>query len=133
MSARRILIADDEPHMSRVMGLFLGREGYEVEIVRGGEAALEAIQRRAPDVLVTDINMPGMSGQALCMELEKRMPERAFMIIVMTSMTDREHREWSQNLRDTVFLEKPVSMRSLVSILAKHFDKSGTGAEPSRA
>ena len=132
MSAKRVLIADDEPHISRVMGLFLGRAGYEVEIVRGGEAALEAIQRQAPDILITDVNMPGMSGRALCMELEKRMPERAFKIIVMTSMTDREHREWSQNLRDTEFLEKPVSMRSLVSTLAKHFDPSSTGAESGR-
>ena len=130
MSAKRIVIADDEPHISRVMSLFLGREGYEVEVVRGGDAALEAIERKVPDVLITDINMPGMGGRELCLELEKRMPERAFKIIVMTSMTNREHREWSQDLRDTTFLEKPVSMRAIVSILAKHFNRSSSAAEP---
>lgn len=132
MSPKRILIADDEPHMSRVMEHFLGREGYEIEVVRGGEEALAAIERRVPDALITDINMPGMGGQALCMELEKRMPARAFKIIIMTSMTNREHREWSQNLRDAVFLEKPISMRSLVSMLAEHFEKGPEGAESGR-
>lgn len=129
MSAKRILIADDEPYISRVMELFLGRAGYAIEVVRDGIAALEVIQRRAPDVLITDINMPGMDGQALCLELEKRLPGRAFKIIIMTSMTNREHREWSGELHDVIFLEKPISMRALVLLLNQHFDKASAAAE----
>lgn len=128
MSARRILVADDEPHMSRVIELFLQREGYHVDLVRDGQEALESIMASPPDVLITDIQMPRLTGKGLCLELEKRLPERDFRIIVMTSMTDREHREWSGALRDAMFIEKPVSMRSLVSTLSKYFaDKPCSG------
>ena len=123
MNAKRILVADDEPHMSRVIELFLQREGYHVELVRDGQEALDAIMSSPPDVLITDIQMPRLTGKGLCLELEKRLPERDFRIIVMTSMTDREHREWSGSLKDAMFIEKPVSMRSLVSTLSKYFSE----------
>ena len=121
MSTKRILVADDEPHMSRVIDLFLRREGYEVSLVRDGQEALESILRNPPDLLITDIQMPRMNGRELCAELEKRLPERKFAIIVMTSMTDREHRHWSGALRDATFVEKPVSMRALVTSLSAYF------------
>ena len=102
-------------------------------MVRDGQEALDSILRRAPDVLVTDINMPRMTGQALCLELEKQLPQREFKIIVMTSMTDSEHRHWSQKMRDTLFMEKPVSMRLLVSTLAKYFAKGHGEGRPGDA
>ena len=76
--------------------------------------------------------MPRLTGKGLCLELEKRLPERDFRIIVMTSMTDREHREWSGAMKDAMFIEKPVSMRSLVSTLSKYFAErpaTSAGAE----
>ena len=121
MNEKRILVADDEPHMSRVIELFLQREGYRVDLVRDGQEALDAILESPPDLLITDIQMPRLTGKGLCLELEKRLPAREFRIIVMTSMTDREHREWSGSLRDAMFIEKPVSMRSLVSTLSRYF------------
>jgi len=130
MSPKRVLVADDEAPMSRVIELFLRREGYEVDVVRDGREALDSILRRAPDVLVTDINMPRMTGQALCLELEKQLPQRKFRIIVMTSMTDREHRDWSAHLPNTLFIEKPLSMRALVSTLAEYFANERADGSP---
>jgi DNA-binding response OmpR family regulator len=121
MNERRILVADDEPHMARVIEIYLKREGYKVEVVRDGQEALDSILRRAPDVLITDVQMPRMTGQDLCREIEKRLPQRDFRIIVMTSMTEREHRDWSGEMRNATFVEKPVSMRSLVSMLTSYF------------
>jgi DNA-binding response OmpR family regulator len=121
MIVKRILIADDEPHMARVIEIFLKREGYKVDLVRDGQEALEFVLRSAPDVLITDVQMPRMTGRDLCRELEQRLPERDFRIIVMTSMTEREHREWSGEMRNTTFIEKPVSMRSLVGELSAYF------------
>ena len=125
MNPKRILVADDEAHMSRVIDLFLRRAGYAVEVVRDGREALESILRSPPDALVTDINMPRMTGKELCLQLEQQLPQRQFKIIVMTSMTDREHREWSGKSRDTYFMEKPVSMRGLVSMLSKELANGG--------
>ena len=126
MNTKRILIADDEPHVLRVIELFLRREGYEVETVRDGQQALESILRSPPDLLITDVNMPHMTGTALCLELQKQLPGREFRIIVITSMTESEPRELVAGIPGVFFIEKPLSMRSLVAMLAKLFAASRT-------
>ena len=121
MNAKRILVADDELHMIRVVKLFLERAGYKVDTASNGQEALDSILLDPPDVLLTDINMPRMNGQQLCMELQKQLPERKFPIFVMTSMTDRENRDWTEKIPNTALLEKPVSMRVLIADLARRF------------
>ncbi|MDO9393043.1 MAG: response regulator [Methylotenera sp.] len=118
---KRILIVDDEPHMTHVLKLYLQRAGYSVETVPNGQVALASILKNAPDVMVTDIQMPIMTGKELCLALEEQYPERMFPIFVMTSMVDREHREWTQKINNLKFLEKPLSMRALTRELDKHF------------
>jgi CheY-like chemotaxis protein len=121
MNPKRILVADDELHMIRVVKLFLERAGYKVDTACNGQEALDSILRDPPDVLLTDINMPRMSGQQLCTELQLRLPGRTFPIFVMTSMTERENRDWTENIPNTALLEKPVSMRMLIADLARRF------------
>lgn len=121
MSARRVLVAEDEVHIVRVMRMFLERAGYTVEFAASGQEALASILLDPPDVLLTDINMPRMTGQQLCMALEKELPGRTFPIFVMTSMTERENREWVGKIPNAVLLEKPVSMRRLIAELARMF------------
>lgn len=118
---KRILIVDDEPHMTHVLKLYLQRVGYSVETVPNGQVALASVLKNAPDVMVTDIQMPIMTGKELCLALEEQYPERIFPIFVMTSMVDREHREWTQKINNLKFLEKPLSMRALIRELDKHF------------
>ncbi len=119
---KRILVADDEPSMLKVLKLFLERAGYGVETTGNGQAALRSIMESPPDALVTDIQMPVMTGKELCLALEQQLPHRTFPIFVMTSMTDRDHREWTQKIGNMIFLEKPLSMRTLSQRLARHFD-----------
>jgi CheY-like chemotaxis protein len=121
MNARRVLLVDDEPHVLRVLKLMLEREGYAISIARSGAEALAAVREHVPDVLVTDIQMPGMDGRELCIALERDFPQRAFLVLVMTSMTDREHREWAARLPNLDFVEKPISPRRLIERLARHF------------
>ena len=116
---RRILIADDEPHVIRVLQVSLERAGFEVESVADGEKALARITSEAPDALITDIQMPRMSGEELCRRLNEDYPAREYPIFVMTSRPELEHREWSRKIPDLVFLEKPISVRNLVSKLTK--------------
>lgn len=118
---KRILIVDDEPHMTRVLKLYLERAGYTVETAPNGQVALDSIIKSAPDVVVTDIQMPVMTGQQMCLKLEELLPERTFQIFVMTSMTDREHREWTNKIKNLEFLEKPLSMRVLTNKLDSYF------------
>ena len=67
---KRILIVDDEPHVIRVMRLSLERAGYEVFEAANGEIALQRIAESMPDVMITDIDMPRMTGEQLCKEIQ---------------------------------------------------------------
>ncbi len=130
---KRILIVDDEPHMTRVLKLYLERAGYHVVTRPNGMEALSVIENEAPDAMITDIQMPVMTGKELCLELESRMPNRTFPIFVMTSMTDDEHRDWTRRVKDIEFLEKPLSMRVLASRLEKYFQSAGSSLEAGNA
>jgi CheY-like chemotaxis protein len=121
---KHILIADDEPHMARVLQQVLERAGYTVKTVRNGLEALQAVRNRQPDILVTDIQMPIMNGKALCETLAVELPQREFPIFVMTSMTDREHREWTAEIAGITLLEKPLSTRLLIQRFQTHFDQT---------
>lgn len=116
---KHILIVDDEPHMTRVLKMQLERVGYTVTTCPNGREALASIHLALPDVMVTDIQMPVMTGQELCQAIHAEMPDRSFPIFVMTSMTDREHREWTAEIPRLQLLEKPLSMR----ILMQKFDQ----------
>lgn len=116
---KRVLVADDEAHITMVLKLHLERAGYSVETVANGKAAFDSIARCVPDALITDIQMPLMTGRDLCLALEIEHPARTFPILVMTSRTDRQEREWTAAIRLLEFLEKPVSMRAVVSRLEK--------------
>ena len=112
-----ILIAEDEPHVARLLRIALEKEGYSINAVHNGAQALEKINEKHPDVLITDINMPKMDGEQLCKHLAQHIPERKFPIIVLSSRTEVEHREWSQSMGNTTFLEKPVSIRKLIKYI----------------
>ena len=119
---KRIIVADDEPLVVRVLTSALKREGYEVQACANGLLALEAIRAKVPDALMTDIEMPKMTGEELCKTLAETLPNRSFPIFVATSLVDIEHRQWSQKMQNVFFLEKPVSVRKLVTRLADYFN-----------
>lgn len=117
MSKERVLLVDDDPVVRRVLKFALEAGGYEVDTCADGQAALESIQGQAPDVLVTDIEMPRMNGRELCVELRRQFPQRRFRMFMATSLPARELREWSEGIPDLVFLEKPISARRLLAEL----------------
>ena len=118
---KKILIADDEPHVLRVLKMSLEREGYAVEVCANGKEALARLSIEEPDVLITDIQMPQMTGEQLCRHISDSMPGRRFLIFVLTSRTEIEHREWSREIPNLLFLEKPVSIRNLIEKLDAYF------------
>jgi CheY-like chemotaxis protein len=118
---KKILIADDEPHVLRVLKMSLEKEGYEVAVCANGKEAIEHLQAEPPDILITDIQMPLINGEELCRYIEEHMPERKFLIFILTSRTEIEHREWSRDISNLQFQEKPVSIRGLVEKIDEYF------------
>lgn len=126
---KRILLVEDEAHIVRVMKMALERAGFAVETAGNGEEALKYLENGHPDVMITDIDMPRMTGRELCMRINADMPDRNFFIVVVTARTEIEHREWSQLIPNLGFLEKPVSVRKLVSRLEERFTDAAVSEE----
>ncbi len=118
---KKIIIVDDEPHVLRVLKLSLENEGYAVETCANGKEALARLQQVTPDILITDIQMPQINGEELCRHIQEHMPDRNFLIFVLTSRTEIEHREWTREIDNLLFLEKPVSIRDLVGKIDDYF------------
>ena len=79
MEQKTILVADDETHILNVVSLKLKNAGFRVVTARDGQEALELAQQEQPDLLITDHNMPHMTGLELCQKLREdsrfdRMP-----------------------------------------------------------
>ena len=121
MSAFKVLIADDEPYISRVLRMVLQQAGYEVTCVNNGMEALDAYAKHRPDVVVTDVRMPQMDGKKLVQSIrDMDIDKNNIPIIVMTSTLESENRDWVGSVENVTFMGKPVSPRDLVRVVGNH-------------
>jgi two-component system, OmpR family, alkaline phosphatase synthesis response regulator PhoP len=119
---KKILIVDDEPHVTLLLKQFLERTGFSVNTAANGEQALNRIAEQPPDVLITDAQMPKMDGIELCETIISRHPDRLPLIIMMTSRTDKHIRVWAEDHSRVLLMEKPLSMRRLAAQLTQYFE-----------
>jgi CheY-like chemotaxis protein len=81
-SKAQILVVDDEPSIRESLGMLLTSVGYDVAIAENGVSAVSHLDRMVADLIVTDINMPGMSGMELISHVRARYP--ATLIVAMS-------------------------------------------------
>lgn len=108
----RILVVDDDPHIRDVLRFALVREGYLVTEAADGRAALAAVERDAPDLIVLDILMPEMDGLEVCRAIRK---DAAIPIIFLSSKDDEVDRIVGLELGGDDYMKKPFSPRELVA------------------
>jgi len=88
---KRILVVEDDTRLSDVLSEFLRREGYEIEVSHDGHAALDRLRDHAVDLIIADINMPGLGGASL-VQMLRTEPEGAryadLPIIVISALWD---------------------------------------------
>lgn len=110
-----LLVADDEPAMRQVLGSSLRPIGYSVEEVESGEAAVCALDRHARDLVLLDINMPGIGGLEACRRIRRMSPGTG---IVMISVRDKEEdkvQAFEAGADD--YVTKPFRLRELLARL----------------
>jgi len=117
MSEKKVLLVEDDVIVARILQLTMERQGHEVRWAANGEAALKVLEEYWPEVLITDINMPRLSGRDLCLQLHESYPDRKLMVVVMTSMTERQEKEWIKDFPYIYFMEKPVSPKRLLALI----------------
>ncbi len=98
--------------MRRLLGTLLGRD-YRVRLTRTGREALEAVRRRPPDLVLTDVMMPEMSGTELCKALKSDPQTRGVPVMLVTSKADREMKIEGLELGADDYVTKPFHPREL--------------------
>lgn len=111
----RVVVADDEPPVAELLRRILLKDGYAVEVVNDGLAALQAVEEHKPHVVLLDVNMPGMSGIDVCRRLKQDLANRLTPVILVTGMTQREKRLEGLEAGADDFLSKPVDGQELLA------------------
>jgi two-component system, OmpR family, KDP operon response regulator KdpE len=84
-----ILVVDDEPQIRRVLRVTLSSNGYEVIEAKNGEEAIATVIRERPDLILLDVNMPGMSGFEVCSKIRLSFGGPIIMVTVRNSKQDK--------------------------------------------
>ena len=109
--SRAILLVDDDDDIRTMMGEGLRRRGFDVETVSSGEACLDRMRSDPADMVVTDIQMPGMSGIELCAALHERYP--GLPAIVVTALKDVKTATSAVENGAFALMTKPVKLEAL--------------------
>src|SRR6266480_3069503 len=111
--ATKVLLVDDEDSLRKVMKELLEREGYEVAEARDGVQALDQVDRMGPDIIVLDLNLPGLDGYGVLSHLRSRPATAAIPVIVLTAKGDEDNEVRVFELGADDFLTKPFRARAL--------------------
>jgi len=107
----QILVVDDEPTVRQAIKQLLKHVGYEVEAVESGEAALDLMQQRVFDVVITDFSMPGMYGDQLAARIRTQSPGQP---IIMVTAYAQEFKVFGQPYANVdALILKPFTLQEL--------------------
>lgn len=122
---KRILVVDDEFDIADAVRTILEDEGYEVEVTGSGKQALDALDRRKPDLLILDLMMPGLTGTDL-LEIVRAKPSTSSLPVVLMSAVrpsaGAPPGSWQ------AFLPKPFTLDALLKTVEAQLGSSADGA-----
>jgi putative two-component system response regulator len=104
----RILVVDDNPDMAELMRELLQSRGYDVVSVRDADQAEAEIRLRTPDLILSDVIMPGRSGYELCHQIKEDAATRLIPFLLITGLSDREDKVKGIEAGADDFLNKPI-------------------------
>ncbi|UCG46862.1 MAG: response regulator [Phycisphaerales bacterium] len=117
MADRKVLVVDDEIHIVHVVAIKLRNNGYEVVTADNGAQAFELACSEKPDILVTDLQMPVMTGLELVEKLRDNEVTKDIPVIMLTARNFAVSDEQQQQLRLSGCLSKPFSPKELLSTI----------------
>jgi CheY-like chemotaxis protein len=119
LAQRQVLVVDDDPAIRACMTMLLESVGYDVAVAEDGLEALLLINESAPDILVSDLNMPRMSGFDLLSEVRRRFPQ---IVTIAMSGAYRNGNELPPEVMVHGFYAKGEPPRNLCGTLAQLLD-----------
>jgi len=127
MNMGRILVADDEPQIRRVMRVTLGGAGYLVVEARSGEEALEKLREERFELVLLDVNLPGMTGIETCRKIRAQSDVHVMMLTVRNSNQDAVE---ALDAGADDYVTKPFSIDVLLARIRATLRRSAPSGEP---
>ena len=127
-SSATIVVVEDDPAISDLLGLYLDRDGHEVLLAADGETGIQVIRDRTPDLVILDIGLPGIDGLQMCRQIREVDPSVA--VIILTARHEEQDRVRAFELGADDYVTKPFFPRELVGRVRAQLRRS-TG-EPGR-
>ena len=112
---KRALVVEDDPDIVELILHYLRAEGFEVEALSDGRQALERLRGGGHDVVILDLQLPGMDGLGLCAELRRDKRTRALPVIMLTARGDEADRVVGLEVGADDYVVKPFSPKELVA------------------
>jgi DNA-binding NarL/FixJ family response regulator len=114
---KRLLVVDDEPNLLRAVAVCLRAEGYEVITARSGAEALVRLAETVPDLIVSDIRMPGMDGYQLARQIRTSARTALVPIVFLTAKDETADRIEGFRAGVDAYLTKPFEPDELVAVI----------------
>ena len=131
MSSELILLVDDEPSIVQLARMYLERENFRVEAAGDGEAALEAVRRLTPHLIVLDVMLPRLDGLEVCRRL--RAENNPVAIIMLTARDEDIDKILGLELGADDYLTKPFNPRELVARIKAILRRAERVSQPDAA
>ncbi len=119
MNPKKILVADDEVFMLRLLDMTLKKGGYEVISCRDGQEALAAAAAQLPQLIVLDVMMPGLDGLGALRQLKENPATREIPVVVLSAKGHALTKVEAEASGAVLFLAKPFSPNELLSAVQK--------------
>lgn len=120
-----ILIAEDEPSILESLDFILRRAGWSISAVTDGDAALEAVRRLRPRMLVLDVMLPKRSGFEVLKHIRADLETRTLPVLILTAKGQQQDRRIAEEFGADVFVTKPYANAEVVGAVRQLLGENG--------
>ena len=110
-----VLLIEDEPNIIEAIRFILSRDGWSVDVHSDGLTAVEAVQRRDPDLVILDVMLPNRSGYDILGDLRSNPGTQALPVMMLTARGQKQDRDLAERLGVNRFMTKPFSNAEVLS------------------
>jgi DNA-binding response OmpR family regulator len=121
LTQQRILLADDEPRLLHVVGLYLSMEGFEVTEASDGSEAIAMLDKDEFDLAILDVMMPGVDGIEVCRHIRSQPRTQTMPVLVFTSLSSDKDVERARLAGANHLITKPFSLPGLGAVVRSCF------------
>ncbi len=130
MDKSKILVADDSPTIQKVFELALEKENIDLLLAGDGESAFAMVQENRPDIVIVDVNMPGISGFEFCARLKEETDTARIPVYLLASALDEFDQEQADKVGAAGKMEKPFRSEDMVNSIQKALEDARNAPEP---